>query len=546
MLGDDARFSDGFQLRTGTDAIGTDAPTSDRGVPGDGNGRLVEPLGRSGNDNSRSLGQDLGNAPLRAPGERSADAPSADGIVEVPPVDLLAGPAISRRENLPDEPAAADAPQAATRAPRIGAVPTADDPAAGPSEAADLFRSIGPVRSPAFDDVGGRRLNTGLDALRRSLPSSADDPFAPVGVRVGRFVVTPTIEQSLGVSDNLTNSRDGVRGAFSQTTLSARAVSDWSRHEAEINAAAAYRRNFEGPVREEPQIDLDGRLRLDLSRELTATLRGALAFSRDDGILTGESQIAADQSDVLAYSVSGELARDIGRFNAAMTLEAVREDREDGVFDGGTLSPGDSFSTYTAGLRGGYDLDAPLSPFVSLSAGRRVFDDAGALGVSRDSVIPAAKAGLGLNFGEKLRGEVALGYAWNVPDEDAFKTTGSPTLDAALTWSPRRGTDVLLKAATFFEPDASGTDTATLYQGTLGLRHRATARLDLETQLIAALRDREVGERERVYSAEAGFTYWLNRQLALLGRYRYDRFDTLGSIGDYAANTLRFGVRLQR
>lgn len=488
---------------------------------------------------------------LRDPG-LDLDRPAEDAPFD-PDLDLFAGPEeppAPRRMNLPDERISAASATQGPGARPVSRIGTREGEDAARRPETRLFDPIGPVRSPVLDDVAGlRRLDTSLSTLRRSAPRGAGDPFAAEGVRAGRFVVLPTVEQSVGVSSNLTNTRDGASGAFSQTTLGVRVLSDWSRHAGELNASATYRRNFSGRVEEEPEILADGRLGLDLGPDLAATLRGALSLRRDDGFVTGGSGLAANERDILTYSGAAELARTLGPATGALTLEAVREDREaDTLFgaDGATPFRGDdSFTTYTAGLRAGYEIGPLLQPFATASVGRRLFDDdRPGTSLSRDSVIPALRAGLGFDAGEKWRGEVALGYAWNLPDEEALRDRGSPTLDASLAWSPRRGTDIGARVATYFEPDASGGTTSTLYQGTLTARHRATARLDLDALGLLALRDDGFTEFERTWGAEAGVTYWLNHRLALIGRYRYDRFD--GRFSDYDANTIRVGVRLQR
>lgn len=522
---------DGFNLRT----------LDDQADENELQQRFREPLAPSRGDQSGDLNRDL----------RSDTPPPLPPEPDQPTVDIFAGPsapALSRRENLVQE--RRDAGLAAPVGRQQGAAQEpGPDETGSPTTGAptDLFNSVGPVRPPTAERIGrAGALDTRFGTLRPALPLSGDDPFAAPGIRAGRSVLYPTLEQSVGASTNLTNSVDGVSGAFSQTTLGLRARSDWSRHEAELNAAATYRRNFAGPVEEEPAVNLDGRLRLDLSRDYSATLRGALSYSRDDPIVTGLPQTAEDQADVLTYSASAELSRDVGRTHLSGTVEAVREDRSASTpFDTGFM-PSDSFTTYTSGLRGGYDLSPALRPFLSASLGRRVFDESLAGGTERDSLIPSLRAGVGIDFGEKLSGEIALGYAWNKPDADLLRETASPTVDARIDWSPRRGTDVRLEAATYFEPDASGSDTSTLYQTTLGVRHRARARLDLEGRLVAGLRRSETSPSERLYAGEAGFSYWLSRYLALTGLYRYDLFDGATEGGDYDAHTIRVGVRVQR
>ncbi len=513
--------------------------------------RLLPPLGQSQTprnrltdpgrlDRSTTIRPDmrLGSTPIDAPlppFDLRDETTESDGTVP--------NPGLSRRENRRDvraEPAARAEEEGGTERPANPRREAEDAPETGVAS----LRAIGPVRSPTFDEIGGRRLADGLPELRRVGPGSdTSDPFAPVGTRIGSFLGYLTLDQSLGYSDNLTLSRDGRKGAFSQTSLTGRLISDWSRHEAELNLAATYRRNFAGPVEEEPRINADGRVRLDLTRDMTATLRGALSFGREDDFTAGAAQDAASRADILTYSFGGDLQARFGRFDTTASLQAVREDLSDRARARRSLD--DSFTTYTAGLRAALDERAPLHPFVSASLGRRVFDQASPGGVSRDSLIPALRGGVGFNRGEKFSGEIAVGYAWNVPDEASLPTSASPTIDALLNWSPRRGTDLALRASTAFDPESSGLDTATLYQLSLELRHRATARLDLTAALVAGLRDRDRLANEYIYSGEAGFTYWLNRHLGFTGLYRYDRFEGAFAANSYDANTVRLGLRLQ-
>lgn len=517
--------------------------------------RLLPPLGQNQTprnrltdpgrlDRSTTIRPDvrLGSTPIDAP------LPPLPPGTESQNDDDAPNPGVSRRENRRDGPAepAGPAEDEASPRPRTtrGDAAAAADADASPSDATASLRPVGPVRSPTVDEIGGRRLVDGLPNLRRLGPdSTASDPFAPIGTRIGSFLGYLTLDQSLGVSDNLTVSRDGQKGSFSQTTLSGRMISDWSRHEAELNLAATYRRNFAGPVEEEPQINADGRVRLDLTRDMTATLRGALSFGRESDFTAGAAQDAASRADILTYSFGADLDARFGRFDTTTSLQAVREDLSDRASAGRSLD--DSFTTYTAGLKAALDARAALHPFVSVSLGRRVFDQPSAGDVSRDSLIPALRGGVGFDRGEKFSGELAVGYAWNVPDESALPTSASPTIDALLNWSPRRGTDVTLRASTTFDPETSGLDTATLYQLSLALRHRATARLDLNAALVAGLRDRDRVTNEYIYSGEAGFTYWLNRHLGLTGLYRYDRFEAALAANSYNANTVRLGLRLQ-
>ncbi len=331
------------------------------------------------------------------------------------------------------------APRARALRPRSTASPR-PRPRSRPTRpaSAPLRQTCRPIFSaPSAPSAARRRTRSSAARAARAsttfaapCPGRRDDPFAPLGLRLGSFTLYSTLEQSFGTSDNLTNTLDGVRGAFSETAGSVRLLSNWDRHEAEINALASFRRNDSGPLQDVPRIDLDARLRLDMSRDWTATLRGALRFDRDDPLVSGPATAEASTRDILAYSAGATLARDVGRLHNELDLSAVREDRDDGLFDGTVRRLDDSFTTWSAGLRTGYDATPALRPFVAASVGRRLFDETLLGSPSRDSVIPALRGGVGFDWGEKLSGDVAVGYAWNVPDDDRLGTQASPTIDA--------------------------------------------------------------------------------------------------------------------
>ncbi|MEF2071832.1 outer membrane beta-barrel protein [Consotaella aegiceratis] len=365
------------------------------------------------------------------------------------------------------------------------------------------------------------------------------DPFAPVGLRAGSFVLYPTLEQGVGVSSNLSNSADGESGAFSETSLGVQLLSDWLLHEMEINASTSYRRNFAGDTEDDPTFDADGRLRLDIDHETTATLRGSIAYSQDDP----EASDAAsdDRADVLDMAASATLERLFGLASLSATGGVQRHaETEDESFS-------QDYNTYTASLRAGYQISPALQPFVEGSLGLRRFDEPVAQCCKRDSQIDSLKGGVAFDLGEKLTGEVAAGYAWNIPDADSIPVDSAPTVDATLDWSPRRGTDITLTAATTFEPNDDNLSSSSLYQAILSARHRATERVELNAQLSAGRREGDRPEdQETTYSAQAGFLYWVNRTLALTGLVRHEGEDSEAPDDDYTATSARLGIKLQR
>lgn len=486
--------------------------------------------------------------------------PSAPAVEE--PFDILDGPAEGsngRRAAGPDNLASAPAP-AAGIVPDSAAV-IRDDREKSPSgrsgdllidaqrrnvRSLDLAVPASTVTARSTSSIGGR-INLPVTGLRPSVPLARDDAFAPVGNRFGIFVLYSTLEQSIGASTNLSLTPGGASGAFSETDLSLRLLSDWSIHQAELNGLVSYRRNFEGILESDPKLSLDGRLRLDVDRLTTATFTGAVQYRREDPADLTALDLASDRPDILAYSAGAKLERAVGRTLLELDATSLRE------VTSADDPPGfqrldETYTTTTLGLRAGYELSPALKPFVAGSIGKRMFDeDLTFAGTERDSLIQALRGGIAFDLGEKFLGEVAAGYAWSVPDDTGLETVGAPTIDARIAWSPQRGTDLVFSAVTSFEPDTLTSSTTTLYEGGLALRHRVASRTDLNGALSVAYRDADIAsERETRYAAEAGFVHWLNRTLAITGLVRHERLDKDSPGGDYDADSIRIGVRVQR
>ncbi|WAP69950.1 outer membrane beta-barrel protein [Jiella pelagia] len=399
---------------------------------------------------------------------------------------------------------------------------------------------------PAQSTLRQNRAVETIDRLRRLNQADGEDPFAPVGTRVGTFILYPELIQTIGVSNNIDSDAAATKGAFSETILSSRLVSDWAANEAEFNSRFAYRHDFAGETRQDPSASADGRLRLDISRDTIATFRGALDFQREDYSDVLDDAALTGRAGVLAGSVAAEVAHDFHPVSVAGTLTAARKSYfslPDGSVD-------EDYTTLTASLRTGYDVSPTLQPFVAASLGRRIFDVAAPEGRDsgdRDAWLPALRAGIGIDLRDKLRGEVAVGYAWNVPDDTAVETTASPTLDASLVWSPQRGTDVTLTGRTSFEPELTGQSATTNYETSLAIAHSLSARTTLTAAASFGYEDSTVSDEDKMLlSGEAGFTYWLNRQFALTGSYEHRRSFAVVESDRYSADTVKLGVTLQR
>jgi hypothetical protein len=217
---------------------------------------------------------------------------------------------------------------------------------------------------------------------------------------------------------------------------------------------------------------------------------------------------------------------------------------------GGSVDNGDRDYVETKGtLRLGYEVSPVLQPFVEGSYSirdhdRRVDRD----GLRRDSDGYAASAGVAVNLGPILRGEISAGYQRRDYDDPALKPTDGMTFDASLTWAPMRLTAVTVSADTRVEETTVlGASAAVSHCGEIEVRHSlsynlaATAggsytRTDYPGTSIAVVR----------MGATAGLEYLANPNLVLRAGYSYQVYESTEPDSDFDSHTVKVGVRLQR
>lgn len=203
-------------------------------------------------------------------------------------------------------------------------------------------------------------------------------------------------------------------------------------------------------------------------------------------------------------------------------------------------------SSATLNARLGYEISPALIPFIEVSAGRILYDDKrDSSGYARSGDLYAARAGLATDFGEKLRGELGIGYERMMFDDQRLDDLGAVTFDGNLGWSPQRGTDVTVGVSTSIEPST----TAGL-SGSVAYALNASVAHELRSNLVARLsgsttwRDypTEGSESETIeYTAGAGLTYSVNRHVDLTADLGYEL-----TTSDTATDTqvLRAGIGL--
>ncbi|MET0169533.1 MAG: outer membrane beta-barrel protein [Aliihoeflea sp.] len=401
-----------------------------------------------------------------------------------------------------------------------------------------------------------RNLRVGTDAERiNSIETtsrrSPDDPFAPVGLRLGTFELFPSIEQGIGWTSNADGGADGDEAFYSETTARFDLRSDWSRHETVLTGFGILRRDIGGAEIRDVEAGLDGALRLDLSDGYEA--RAAFGYLHRPESATAPDTVEGAVSRPDRDTLSGELgiAREVARLRLGVTAAATRDTFSDAELpDGTVISQADRDSTLAVlRLRTGYEISPALIPFAEIEAGRRVYDnEIDAAGFRRSADRVALRGGIGIDIAEKWRGEAFAGWLWENPDDDALDSVSGLELGGNLAWSPLRGTIVDLNALTSVEgatsPGASG---SLLYAVNLAVTRELRANLTGTAGLGLDYRDyANSSAHDLTWSGQLALTWWFNRYLALTGRARYENFTSSVDGRDSDTTSVFVGLRAQR
>lgn len=411
--------------------------------------------------------------------------------------------------------------------------------------------------------VGNLDANGQLDP-RSNLPTSTVEgggaqtvanPYAATGLRLGTFDLFPTLEQNVGYSSNADEDENGSGSGFSQTSVGLRLQSNWTIHQFQAELGATYQRFFNGESVDLPTANADASLRLDVGRDYTATFRGEYDLVTESAssanLDTGSTATITDRPNVQTLTASAELARIAGRLRFSLRGSLDKTTHEDATLsDGSKLLQRDRDNVLSsATARVSYQTSGAVSPFVEGSIGTRTFDiKVDRNGNQRDGNTYALRGGLQLDFGEKLTGQVAVGYAAEEFKDNNIATLSGLTFDSSLSWSPLRLTTITATATTTLIGSSNVDDNGSiLYAGSLGISRQVRPQLNVDANLTVALQDYDTSGRSDVtLGANAGYTYWFNRFVAATSRVSYQTVDSSEAGSSYDVGTVMFGLRFQR
>jgi hypothetical protein len=383
----------------------------------------------------------------------------------------------------------------------------------------------------------------------RRLPE--EDPFDPVGIRAGSFILRPAIEAMAGYDTNperVTGGR-GSRLAIISPELVVR--SDWERHALDADIRGSYSTYEDVPFADRPNLDAKVDGRLDVNRDTRIDGQGRLLVSTDN---PGSPNLEADLAKLPIFTTVGTTAGIARRFNRLEIALKGSFDRtvyqESQLTDGTSAGNEDrNFNQYGAQLRGSYELLPGVKPFAEVGVDTRRHDlEVDRSGIMRDSTGITPKVGTTYEISPKLTGEIAVGYLLRTYKDPTLPDLRGLISDTSLLWTASALTSVKLTARSTAEESVVAGVSGTLKRDAgVEVEHRFRRYLIGTFRLGYGLDDYVGSTREdRRFAASAALTYKLTRTLHIKGELRHEMLRSNSAGADYDASIALLGLRLQR
>jgi hypothetical protein len=384
---------------------------------------------------------------------------------------------------------------------------------------------------------------------QRPLPLAEGDPYAPLGMRAGSFVLLPSVDLAGNYSTNPLHSATTPSSAMSFVAMpELQAVSDWDRHSLTADIVGSYTEYGENltPSLNVPYFSstVDGRV--DVTHDTQIVVENRYLLNTDN---PGSPNLQAQLSRLpINTDLGGTLgiAHEFNRLSFALlgTFDTAQ-------YDNSLLTNGQQVSNatrnfdQTAGiLRLSYDIDPGLKPFVQVQEDQRVHE----LDSQRNSTGTSVQVGGDIDLFGSLTGEMAGGWLVRSYDDPTMQNISGFIANGSLIWQATPLTTAKLGAA------------SEVYETTVaGASGQFTHDLNLEVDhafvpwIVGILQtgygtDNYVGSplRDTRYFVSAGLTYKLTREVQLRTQVRQDwQFATQPGFA-FTATSVLVGMHLQR
>lgn len=378
-----------------------------------------------------------------------------------------------------------------------------------------------------------------------------EDPYAPLGLRLGNVILRPAITGSGGYDSNPSRVSGQSKGSlFSRTEGELGIQSDWNVHELTGMLRGGYSRYYRDDSASRPDAEGNMSLRLDATRDTRILLESRL---RLDTQRPGSPDLtAAVQGRPITwnYGASAGVTHDINRLQFTLRGSVDRQDYEDAdLSNGRKLSQADRNQTqYGLRLRAAYEVTPGFKPFVQAEVDTRQFDEkVDSSGYMRSSDGYTARLGSTFEISRMLTGEISVGYQDRKYEDGRLRNLRGFVGDAAILWTPTPLTTVTLRGTSELgDTTIAGSSGTTARRVNLEVAHALRRNLTV-TGFAGYGRTEYDGQdlREDVATIGARLEYKLTRTFSVRASFTHERLNSTNQGSDYTANVAQVGLRVQ-
>ena len=376
------------------------------------------------------------------------------------------------------------------------------------------------------------------------------EPYDPVGIKVGSFVLFPEVETGLRWDSNVLSSPIPDSDIAYTFVPSARLVSNWSRHALEFNTSATLSYFSEFDSENETGYRVEGRGRLDFTRRsnLQALISHEIAQESRSAI---DASSAPDRTNVETQRAALTFNHRFNRLTMQFRGSIETRDFGDETF-GGVVNRNDDRDSdeWEQAVRATWEFKPTLSTFAEVGFVQREFGaPAQSDNIQRDSTGERYRVGIDFgDTGEIVRGEISVGYGIERPDVAQLNDVEAFLFDANASWRITELTTLLLNARSDIE-ETTTTASGGVVTHFIGLEARHAFRRYLIGSAESSISTRDFDNttlEESEWKAGVGLEYFMNRNMVLFGNYEHTDFDANTPGSSFTSDEIRVGLRLRR
>ncbi|MEE4235926.1 MAG: outer membrane beta-barrel protein [Anderseniella sp.] len=352
------------------------------------------------------------------------------------------------------------------------------------------------------------------------------DPYAPLGIRRGAFILFPELEVGSVYSSNVTSSATNARDDFGLRLAPRIALrSDWERHALafEGQGELVFWDEFNEQNVNNGSVAASGRL--DIRSTTTLDLSAGLGWSQATATDFEVPNTAIGPRNDTAYNMLARLTHVMGRIVTQTTAAATWfkfGDLDLGAL-GEELNDDRDYVAPAVGLRVGYQMSEAVQPFVEVTYSPRLHDqNVDRNGLRRDSQGVVIRSGITFNDGSIWSGEVAARYEFRDYEDATLRSQSALGMDANVSWAPTALTTVQFTAASQIEessdPLVSG---ATNWTAGVLVSHQMLDNVALEAGASMGYTDYDDISSETGFGATLGAAYAIHRDVELTAGYEF-------------------------